>query len=105
MTRRQQYRFLVAGAIAVFWIVAANYAALAALEAGQRPVEGQPAVLQAMYLPYTLSRTLGIPMQRALGFAGGLLALIVLWIVVMTVLWALMELFVLLRARARTSRR
>lgn len=104
MTRRQQYRFLIAGSLAVAWITAAIYVALAAVQAGQPPLASQGALVQLAFLPYTLSRGLGLPMQRAMGLAGGLLALIVLWIVLTMALWALLELGAYLATRLRPNR-
>src|SRR5687768_1530289 len=96
MTRRQQYRFLIAASVAVAWIAFGIYAALATLEAGAPPIDQQSALFQTLYLPYTLTQMLGMPMQRSLGFAGGLLALVVLWIVVTVALWAVIELVAML---------
>ena len=102
MTRQQQYRFLIAAGLAVAWIAAAVYAALAALEAGQSPVTDQPAWIQTIFLPYTLARGFGLPMRSAFGLAGGLLALVVLWIVFTVALWALLELAAFLSGRLRS---
>lgn len=102
MARRQQYRFLIAASLAVTWIVVAIYAALAALDAGGPAIAQRPGVMQALYLPYTLSRALGRPMQSTLGSAGGLLAVILLWIVFTMVLWALLELIAFARERGRS---
>jgi hypothetical protein len=105
MTRRQQYRFLIAASIAVAWIAFGIYAALATIEAGAPPINQQSAFFQTLYLPYTLTRMLGLPMQQSLGFAGGLLALVVLWIVVTVAIWAVMEVVAMLLLRRRAGSR
>ncbi len=103
MSRRQQYRFLVAASLTVAWIVVAVYGALAALDAGGPPLSSRSGFFQALYLPYTLSRTLGRPMQSTLGSAGGLLAVVLLWIVFTMAIWAVLELIAFARARGRAG--
>ncbi len=94
VTRLRQYRFLAAATLAVFWIVAGVYAALAAEDhPGSRPI-----LLRILSFPYMVGMAFGAPMHAALGIAGSILALVVLWIVVTLALWAVLELL----ARARS---
>ncbi len=103
MTRRQQYRFLIAGALAVAWITTAVYAALVAMEDGST-VAGQGMLVGFAFLPYTLARVLRLPMQNAMGLVGALLALVLLWIVLTMALWGLLEAAAYLSARLRPDK-
>ncbi len=103
MTRRQQYRFLIAGTLAVAWITTAVYAALVAIQAG-RTIAEQGTLVGFAFLPYTLARAFGLPMQNTLGLVGALLAIVVLWIVLTMALWGLLEAAAYLSARLRPNK-
>ncbi len=103
MTRRQQYRFLIAGTLAVAWITTAVYVALVAREDGST-IAGQGTLAGFAFLPYTLARALRLPMQNAMGLVGALLALVVLWIVLTMALWGLLEVAAYLSARLRPDK-
>lgn len=89
MKRASQYRFLGAGSAAVAWIAFAVYAGLA-----------RPTLTAPVAMPLTWIRALGRALAPVLGrMVGGVTSIVLVWLLVTLVLFALLELVARLRRR------